>query len=233
MKNFIFLPLLILSLFPKWASSQIDNKAFELLNETLEPLFKSDGFTITFSSIRNGRGIPFMDSEMVDFDQTKGEIQISKDKYLLDFGILKSMSDGELVVFVNELDATMVVDSVGRFPDGNDKSNFFSEPQKEGILSMKLEEILFEGRRYKSVISKDRNKVNEDLELEIVSYFLFDQEGKWRYWVEFNPKEKTFVRYTIGGVKIDSEISKLKVHFPSEEVSEFRGYSVFDNRFIK
>jgi hypothetical protein len=156
-------------------------------------------------------------------------------KYKVDFGVIKTMSDGELVVLVNEVVHTMLIDSLSNHNVDDDnlfKTNF-TDTDEATYLSVSEKNITFLNNEYKAIVAVDGTNDANGVLNEVVTFLLLDNNNTWKHWIDYNKKTSEFTWFEISQTSIDKSIQNLKIHIPTHELDTYAGYQVSDYRFFK
>lgn len=207
-----------------------DDKAFQLLDAAIGKAMETGNVSISFEGIAFGQAQPQSIFKLPVYQVVRGGyLYIDGDKFEMQLGGMKNLSDGKTVVVVDEISKTMYVDSVrpsalldtlGK-PDIN---KLLDETIGDGKLTYLGEEML-NGKKCHKV----RNDVT-GTDSKHVLYWINSQTGKLYLMAEW--QNNAYDVYWFGNVGKAPKGHDYSVHLPNKELENFYGYMVIDNRFI-
>ena len=208
-----------------------DEKAIQLMDKAIGKAIESNNIAISFEGIAYGLKDPKSIFVLPMYEVKRGGfLFIDGEKMEMQLGAMKSLSDGKLVVVVDEVSKTIFVDSVRNHPliktDAPiDIAQLFKENFGEGNMSYEGEETINGRKCYK-----------------IKSSFDYKEKNHVYYWIEKN-SEKLYLMaewqnnaYDVYWLKsIDSapQAHEYAINLPKKELEQYYGYNVIDQRFAR
>lgn len=222
-------------LYMPLAMGQIDSLAFTEWEKLFDPITTKPGYRIDFKCIVNGVGNPF-NVDSAPEDCVSGFMHFGKDKYKIDFGVMKTVCDGKLLVLINEVDHTMLVDSMDKHRISAD--NILEELKKDSAMShmgrLIMENKRFLNTNYQAVVATDMMYEEGDTTgVKLVTYLLIDDKKQWKHWIEYREELNEFTWFYIEKVGVDKRILDINITIPKHEIDQYAGYGVSDYRFLK
>lgn len=210
-----------------------DSLAYRLLDNAFGKTVMSGNAGIWFESIAYGVKEPKDIFSLPVYQVVKGGfLFMDGNKYEMQLGAMKALSDGKLMVVVDEQSKTMYVDSVSRAgfsPDSADalqvKKMFDGMTGGEAKFDYAGIEIL-NGKRYHKI-----KAVADDADKTQVHYWIEEASGKMYMMAE--QQNAAYNVYVFRSVGKAPKAHEYVVHLPQKEIDTYYGYTVIDNRFIK
>ena len=213
------------------SNSSAEPDPIQLLDKAIGKAVENKNIMILFKGIAFGLKDPKSIFNLPANKITKGGyMYLDDNKYELQLGNLKTLSDGKLVVVVDEISQTMFLDSIRSKPlinsqEKHDVNKLMTEIFGEGTFIYKGEEVINKKTYYKiqsSFNNKEKSHVYYWIDKGTEKLFLM---AEWQnnaydvYW--FNSIEKAPKKYN------------YNVNLPDKELEKYYGYNVIDYRFIR
>ncbi|MGZ4118445.1 MAG: hypothetical protein ACXVPY_13230, partial [Bacteroidia bacterium] len=207
----------------------VDDKAFKILDKAIGDVFSSENVGVYFEGIAFGLKKPEDIFTIPVFKLFRGGfVFINKDKYQVELGTMKTISDGKLMVVVDEQSKTMLLDSVNK-----NTPKEISSQQLEALVKddFKSATLTYEGietinnhqcHKIKSIVKNGTSSSDVIYWVDTTTGQLYlmgeNQNGEYNvYWLSKVGKAPENFNYSI--------------HLPKNKLSTYHGYSVVDNRY--
>ncbi len=202
-------------------------QAEKILDKAIGEVFASESIGISFEGIAYGINKPEDIFTLPVYKVYRGGyLFVNKDKYKVELGLMKSVSDGNVTVMVDEQSKTMIVDSVRKEQTAgtDDISALINEDFKESTLEY-LGEVMINNHKCYKIISH----VKGEKTATEVGYWVDVASGQLYLMSE---KQNDICNvYWFGKVGKAPEGYNYTVFLPKKQLTTFHGYTVVDNRF--
>jgi hypothetical protein len=213
-----------------YAQDKVDTVAFNILDKALGKWFEKQSAAFYFEGIAYGVDKPSEIFSLPVYEVMRGGFWIfDGDKFEMQLGQVKGLSDGKLMVMIDEMGGTMYVDSVRHNTpvakaNSKDIEKLLDETFGDGVMT-------YEGKE----------PVNGKLCHKIKTVIKDEQNTHVIYWVNAQTMQILLMAEWQNGaydVYWFKEITSVpanynfSVHLPANEIKDFHGYQVFDMRFI-
>lgn len=226
-----FLLAIACSLATQFSFSQPSPDPVQLLDKAIGRAIESSDVAIVFEAIGYGLKKPL---NIFTFPSNQvihgGFLFIEGNKSEMQLGPVKSISDGNLLVVVDDVSKTMFIDSVRVIPliDNKEKPNIeksFIETFGEGILSYEGEEKI-NGKDYHKIKSSFNNEENGH------SYYWLDKQTEQIYLMA-DWQNNAYDVYWFRSVGNSLKGHDYSINLPEKELETYYGYNVIDHRFVR
>lgn len=211
------------------AQVAVDSTAFKILDKALGPIMDDDGASIYFEGIAYELKNPTDIFTLPVYKVFRGGYWImSGNKFEMRMGDLKGLSDGQIMVLVQEQEGLMYVDSVRNGP-------LLKGEEMPDIGEVLQSQISDAGYTYLGVETLEGvrcHKIRADISAEDKTHVI--------YWVAVDT-EKLFLMaewsnesYTTYWVKSIGKAPKnysFDIHLPVETIESYMGFQVIDMRY--
>lgn len=206
-----------------------NDKAFQILDKAIGNVFSSDNIGIYFEGIVFGIQKPEDIFTLPVYKVFRGGfLFIDSDKFQIELGLMKSMSDGKLTVVVDEQSKTMIVDSVRKNEQDdinmNELQDLVSEDFKDGTLEYQGIVTINNKKchKIKSIVKSNTSSTEILYWVDVVNEQLYlmaeyQNNGYNVYW--FNKVGKAPAKHI------------YTIYLPKNAITTYHGYTVIDNRF--
>ena len=205
-----------------------DDKAYKILDKAIGDLFVSQNTAIYFESIAFGIDKPESIFTLPVYKVYRGGfVMIDKNKYQVELGLMKSMSDGKLMVVVEEQSKTMIIDSVrnGTKEEEEEELNaFLKDDFLDGTLEYQGTVMLNNHSCHK--IKSTLKNAKEDMH---VIYWVDVKSGELYLMSEHIHNTNNV--YWVSKVGKTPTNQKYDIYVPKKGITNFHGYKVIDRRF--
>jgi len=210
------------------ATVSADDKAYTILDKAIGETFTSQNIGIYFESIAFGIDKPESIFTLPVYKVFRGGfVLIDKDKYQVELGLMKSMSDGKLMVVVEEESKTMIIDSVRKGTKEEEQEEmdaFLKDDFLDGVLEYQGT-VMVNNRSCHKIKSTLKN-AKEDMH---VIYWVDVKSGELYLMAEH--MHNTNNVYWVSKVGKAPENQKYDIYVPKKGITNFHGYKVIDRRF--
>jgi hypothetical protein len=210
------------------AKSPTDDKAYKILDKAIGEPFASENMAIYFESLAFDVEKPESIFTLPVYQVYKGGfVMLNKDKYQVELGLMKSMSDGKLMVIVEEKSKTMIVDSVRKGTKEEEQEEmdaFLKDDFLDGTLDY-LGTVMINDHSCHKIKSTLKNS-KEDMH---VLYWVDVQSGQLYLMAEHI--HNAYNVYWVSKVSKTPENHTYDIYLPKKGVTSFHGYKVIDRRF--
>lgn len=210
-----------------------NEKALQILDKAIGDVFSSENIGIYFEGIAFGIKKPEDIFTIPVYKVFRGGfLFVNKEKYQLELGLMKSISNGKLMVVIDEQSKTMVIDSV-RNTAGNDTIGELDSKELADLISEDFKEatLTYEGvvtinnhkcHKIKSIVTKKAGSTD-------VLYWVDTVTGQLFLMAE--NQNNAYNVYWFNRVGKAPENFKYDIFLPEKTLTTFHGYKVIDNRF--
>lgn len=216
--------------FPGYSQTPGDQKAFDLLNKAMGPVDPESGsMAIYFEGIAIGASRPQDIFSLPAYKVYRGGFFFSEDrKFEMQIGVLKGLCDGKVMVIIDEVSKTMVIDSlrdkvlrgVEEVPD---VGKLFDETFKDMQLKYSGKETV-NGK----VCHKIKGEFPDDPSRH-VWYYIEEASGRLLLIGEW--QGEGYDVYWIKKIDKAPKDHSYQVKLPNKELTSYYGYEVVDMRF--
>ena len=205
-------------------------KALDLLHKSFGGLGEKENYAIHFEAIASGLQEPKDIFKLPVYKIYKGgHLYCDGNKFEISTSGVKALCDGKLVVAINEMAKSMVIDSLRR-PKNEDS-------QKEIDIAKRF------GHDFDDMTIKYQGteKINGKQCHKIYVYLPDNPKYHVFYWIEVSTEklylmaewqEKSYEVYWIRKIGKAPSNYVYNVNVPKKEIDKLYGYEVFDMRFI-
>lgn len=208
-----------------------DKQAFDILDKAMSSLDPEGGsMAIYFEGIALSASHPRDIFTMSAFKVYRGGFFISEGKkFEMQLGVLKALSDGKLMVIIDEVSKTMVVDSVReKMLEGVEEEM----PDIEKLLDENFGnmELKYSGKETVNgkVCHKIKGELKEDPSKHVYYYV---EEATNRLLLIGEWQGEAYDVYWIRKIGKAPGNHQYQVNLPSRELTSFYGYEVVDMRY--
>jgi hypothetical protein len=208
---------------------QRKEKSYAILDKAFGPIGDVENYAIYFEGIaRNLKNPLEIFSLPVYKIYRTGHIYIMGKKFEIEMGEIKALSDGKLMVVINEDMRSLVIDSLrenysDEKTDLADVKELFGDYNSEDILTYMGTEVVNKKECHKiKAAPKDNSSM-------YVYYWVEVSSGKLLLMAEY--MENSYDVYWIRKIGKSPEGYPFFVNVPKTEVKKLYGYEVFDMRF--
>jgi hypothetical protein len=209
---------------------KVDQKAFQLMDKALGNALESGNAALYFEGIAYGLKDPLSIFSLPVYQVVRGGyLFIHGKKHEMHLGSIKSLSDGKLVVVVDEISKTMFIDSVR-----NASQRYFEEkPDLSGLFSQLGDaDLVYRGTQ--KVNGRDCHRITStfDKVQAEVTYYIDQNTGQLYLMAE--KQEGSYNVYWFNRISKVSPGHVFSVNLPkgTGELDKLYGYEVIDHRFI-
>lgn len=206
-----------------------DTVAFRILDKALGFIIDGDGATINFDGLAYGLSNPKDIFTLPAYKVYRGGYWIMNGtKFEMKMGDIKGLSDGKLMVIVNEQDGIMYIDSVrtGPLVKGEEM------PNMEDILFSEVGDIVYTYNGIESVYGEKCHSIRGEMkgpENIHVLYWVGEKSNKLVLMAEW--AEDSYNVYWIRSIGKAPLNHKYDIYLPSTELDKYLGLQVIDMRF--
>lgn len=224
--------ILFLCLFTATQSiGQTKNEAFEILDKSIGKLTASDNFSITFNTFATDLKDPMQIFSTASYSVYKGGyLTVEGNKFEMQIGPVKCLSNGKLMVYIDESSQSMFVDSIR---SEQSMKKLFGE--ENNVLPVSdFESGTGKVLNQEKVGGKDCYKIRYDFPGGDIPYVL--------YWVDVNNYQlvlmaeydgENFDVYHFKAIGPSFKEHDYSVNLPSRPLEKYYGYEVVDNRYMR
>lgn len=213
------------------AKQQIDEKAFQILDKAFGNFLESENVGIQFEGIAYGIQKP---EDIFTLPVYKifrgGYLYMNKNKFQIELGLMKSMSDGKLMVVIDEQSKTLLIDSV--------RKNSFEDGESEEMSMLINEDFKESNLIYRGIATVNKHQCHK------ISSYVKGTGGNAEvtYWVDAVTGQLYLMSenqngsnnvYWFNRIGKAPENHKYDVYFPKKSLTTFQGYTVLDNRYTE
>lgn len=151
-------------------------------------------------------------------------------RFELSTGIFKGVSDGSIMVFINEEEKSMVIDSIRTgTPTGEEPTMEMFRSLLPGVAAD--QELVYDGKETLKGTACHRIKTQSQESQAIVSYYYVSVKDS-RLVMMADYHDKKYDVYWIKKIASPPAAYTYTVKIPRHEVSKLYGYEVYDMRFM-
>jgi hypothetical protein len=207
-----------------------DDKAYQLLDKAIGSLFTSSNVGMYFEAIAFGIKTPESIFTLPVYKVFKGGfLFVNDDKFQIELGLMKSISDGKVTVIVNEQTKMMIVDSVRA---NNDSADINSQ-ELESLLNDDFKDAVL---TYVDVVTINNHKchkitsnVKKNSSAADVIYWIDTTTGQLYLMAEKD--NEAYNVYWLNKMGKAPANQSYTIYLPSKTLTTYHGYKVVDNRF--
>jgi hypothetical protein len=205
-------------------------KALDLLNNAFGGLGESESYAVYFEGIAYGISDP-KDIFSLPADKVfrGGHVFNYGKKYEMSTGDMKVLCDGKLVVIANEIERSMMIDSLRDIKEEDMKTNF----DLNKMLGVNFEEldISYEGKG--TLNKKECHKIKTFIpgQPEYTTYYWIDAATE-RIYLMAEKNGNNYDAYWVSRIGKSPAKYSYDIHIPAKQITQLYGYEVFDLRFI-
>ena len=212
-----------------------DSLAYRLLDNAFGKDIESGNASIYFESIAYGIKDPKAIFTLPVYEIIKGGfLCVEGKKYEMQLGIVKALSDGKLMVMVDESSKMMYVDSV---------RSSISMPGLDSTLEMpdmnKLMDEMIGGEGalsyvgIENIIGKRCHKIKASIsDAEHTHVYYWVEEISKKIYLMAEWQNNAYNVYLFRSVGKAPKAHEYAIYLPEKEIENYHGYTVIDNRYV-
>ncbi len=211
------------------AQDSISKQAFEILDNALKPIVEENNVAIYYQGIAYGLTNPLEIFSLPAYKLFMGGYWIiDGNKFEMQLGYIKGISDGTIYSIINEEMGIMYIDSV------NNTFQFDSSrvPDLNNLLDENFGKAGMSYLGVEMINGTECHKIKSTLEKYPGAYSLYWVDKKTgRLLLMADWQNNTYDVYWVQKITGAPKSYDFSIHLPNKEMSEFHGYEVIDMRF--
>lgn len=229
---FIAAFLLVTGAVQVFSQAQQDNKAVELLQKSLGFIWEQGDYALYFEGIAYSIDDPKKIFSLPVYKVNRGGFVIVKDnKYEMRLGLMKAVSDGKLMVSVDEQSKMIVIDSVRKSSStdslviDNDLAGFVDESLLDVTLS-------YEGTEKVNNVSCHKVKALYSKEENLFVYYWIEESTN-RLLLMGEHQNNYYDAYWFRKIERAPKNHVFTLNIPVKRLETLHGYDVSDFRYAR